>query len=607
MAIQLGSAYGKVELDASGVQRGVSTATTSLQKLAVIGEKVGEVLKSVGTKLTIGLTIPILAMGAASIKAASDLEETRNKVNVVFGEMSESVLQWGEDSATAFGMSKQQALEAAGTFGNLFTSMGLGKEKSADMSQGLVELAADLASFNNMDPNIVLEKLRSGLVGEVEPLRTLGVNLTMTAVKAKAMEMGLADASGQVSQSALVQARYALILEQTANAQGDFARTSGGLANQTRILRAEFQNALATLGQNLLPIALKVTQALNKMLEAFNNAPPFVQKGVLALLAFLALLGPLLSFIGTILSVASTLAGLGITASTVATALSTIGTAIVGTVIPAIVSFGVAIWGALLPLLPILALIAAAVVLVYLLWKNWDQLKVTVSQLGFIIKHELKKALDEAGKAASNFKDEWNKSLETWKGNFQQAQEINQKVQQISLEAMIKMLFDFVTRASIKLTELRNWALNTWNSITSGFMTAWSAISNFFESVKNSILAGIQAIKDAVNDLIASLQSVTLPADLTPGSPTPFEVGLRGVASAMSQLSQQSIPELNRSFAMAQAARSPAYAMANAGGGNVVSQTLNFADGLTERRAVRMMDNRLESAFAQMSRMLEDV
>ena len=74
MAIQLGSAYGKVELDASGVQRGVSTATSSLQKLAVIGEKVGEVLKSVGTKLTIGLTIPILAMGAASIKGASDLE-----------------------------------------------------------------------------------------------------------------------------------------------------------------------------------------------------------------------------------------------------------------------------------------------------------------------------------------------------------------------------------------------------------------------------------------------------------------------------------------------------------------------------------------------------
>ena len=606
MAIQLGSAYGKVELDASGVQRGVSTATSSLQKLAVIGEKVGEVLKSVGTKLTIGLTIPILAMGAASIKAASDLEETRNKVNVVFGEMSESVLQWGEDSATAFGMSKQQALEAAGTFGNLFTSMGLGKEKSADMSQGLVQLAADLASFNNMDPNIVLEKLRSGLVGEVEPLRTLGVNLTMTAVKAKAMEMGLADASGQVSQAALVQARYALILEQTANAQGDFARTSDGLANQTRILRAEFQNALATLGQNLLPIALKVTQALNKMLEAFNNAPPFVQKGVLALLAFLALLGPLLSFIGTILSVASTLAGLGITASTVTTALTTIGTAIVGTVIPAIVSLGTAIWAALLPLLPVLALIAAAVLLVYLVWKNWDTLKITVEQLIFIIRFGLKKALDEVKKAAGDFKDEWNKSLETWKGNFQQAQEINQKVQQIAIEAMLKMIMDFVARASLKLTELRNWALTTWNSITSGFFAAWQAISNFFESVKNSIIAGIQAIKDAVNDLIASLQSVTLPTDLTPGSPTPFENGLRGIANAMRQLSSESIPELNRSFALAQAARSPAYAMAGANG-NVISQTLNFADGLTERRAARLMDNRIESAFEQMGRMLENI
>src|SRR3990172_9582882 len=201
MAIQLGSAYGKVELDASGVQRGVNTSVTSLQRLAVMGEKVGQALKAAGTMMTIGLTLPILAMGAASVKAASDLEETRNKVSVVFGEMSEDVLAWGEDSAQAFGQSKQQALEAARTFGNLFTSMGLGKDKSAEMSKGLVELAADLASFNNMDPTVVLEKLRSGLVGEVEPLRTLGVNLTMEATKAKAREMGLADMNGEEPQA----------------------------------------------------------------------------------------------------------------------------------------------------------------------------------------------------------------------------------------------------------------------------------------------------------------------------------------------------------------------------------------------------------------------
>ena len=281
MAIQLGSAYGKVNIDSTGVKTGVGSAITSLENLGRVGTLVGDAMKKAGQAMTIGLTLPILAIGTASIKAASDLDETRNKVKVVFGDMSDDVLEWGKSAATAFGQSQQQALEAAGTFGNLFTSMGLGKSESADMSKGLVQLAADLASFNNIDPALVLEKLRSGLVGEVEPLRTLGINLTMAQVKAKAMEMGLANASGEVSQAALVQARYALTLEQSTNAQGDFARTSDGLANSTRIMKAQFQDALATLGVNLHPTVLKVVQGINKMLEAFKTAPPFVQKAVL--------------------------------------------------------------------------------------------------------------------------------------------------------------------------------------------------------------------------------------------------------------------------------------------------------------------------------------
>ena len=165
MSIQLGSAYGKIVIDSSGVTVGVGNATKSLGSLTAIAGQVGGAMQSVGRAMTIGLTLPILAIGGASIKAASDLEETRNKVKVVFGDMSDDVLEWSKNSASAFGQSKQQALEAAGTFGNLFTSMGLAQGESADMSRGLVELAADLASFNNIDPAIVLEKLRSGLVG----------------------------------------------------------------------------------------------------------------------------------------------------------------------------------------------------------------------------------------------------------------------------------------------------------------------------------------------------------------------------------------------------------------------------------------------------------
>jgi hypothetical protein len=317
----------------------------------------------------------------ASIKAASDLEETRNKVKVVFGDMSDDVLKWGDSAALAFGQSKQQALEAAGTFGNLFTSMGLGKDKSADMSKGLVQLAADLASFNNIDPALVLEKLRSGLVGEVEPLRTLGINLTMVAVKAKAVEMGLADASGEVSQAALLQARYALILEQSSNAQGDFARTSGGLANQSRIMTAQLKDAAAMLGQNLLPMALAVVQGLNKMLTSFNGMSPAMQKVIIGFGMMLAALGPIIFVIGKIVSLVSVISSLGTTAASLGISFASIGGA-ASAAGAAVMAAGASIAAVALPILLIIGTLA----LLYLAFKNnFMGITDTVKQAWFLL------------------------------------------------------------------------------------------------------------------------------------------------------------------------------------------------------------------------------
>ena len=383
MAIQLGSAYGKIVIDSSGVTIGVGNATKSLGSLSEVALKVGTAMQNAGKMMTLGLTLPIAALGVASIKAASDLEETKNKVKVVFGEMSDDVLKWSKNSATAFGQSQQQALEAAGTFGNLFTSMGLAQKESADMSEGLVQLAADLASFNNIDPALVLEKLRSGLVGEVEPLRTLGINLTMAATKAKAVEMGLAGANGEVTQAALLQARYALMLEQSKNAQGDFARTSDGLANQSRILNAQFKDSLAMLGQNLLPIALALVQALNKMLTAFNNMPAPVQKAMLVLAGLVAALGPILIVVGwfvqlfgVISGIVTTLGTLGITFGGVAAAASAAGTAFL--------AFAASL---ALVILPIIVIIATLALLYYAFKNNVFGITDTVKQLWFLIKY----------------------------------------------------------------------------------------------------------------------------------------------------------------------------------------------------------------------------
>lgn len=203
-----------------------------------------------------------------SIGAASDMNETLSKTSVVFGENSTAVVDWANNAAVALGQSKQGALDAASTFGNLFVSMGMGKDTSADMSMGLVQLASDLGSFNNMDPTEVLDKLRSGLLGQTEPLQSLGVNMNAAMVQQKAMELGLAATTDALTPAMLAQARYALILDQTKTAQGDFARTSDGLANQQRIADAQWKDLQATIGQALLPVMLVLIQTMNQLVQA---------------------------------------------------------------------------------------------------------------------------------------------------------------------------------------------------------------------------------------------------------------------------------------------------------------------------------------------------
>lgn len=214
------------------------------------------------------------AVGAVGglVTAASDLNEQLSRSEVVFGAAAGGVQDFARTTALALGVSRTQALEAAGSFGTLFAASGLSQEAAAGMSTELVRLAADLASFNNLDPADTLEKLRSGLVGESEPLRTVGVLLNETEVKAKAAALGLGGLGRELTEAEKVQARYALILEQTQRAQGDFARTATGLANASRVIRAAFADIGTELGQAVLPTVARLAQAFVQQLPRITQA-----------------------------------------------------------------------------------------------------------------------------------------------------------------------------------------------------------------------------------------------------------------------------------------------------------------------------------------------
>jgi hypothetical protein len=241
------------------------------------GTQIGTGIKT-GVKIAAAGTAAFTAVMIKAVLSASDLNETISKTKVVFGPAADSVLAFGKTAAQSLGLSEQAADEAAATYGNLFVSMGLAPKSAAKMSTALTQLAGDLASFNNVSPEEALQALQSGLVGETEPLRKFGVNLNEQTLKAEALKLGLVklkkgqkDYTQVLTPAQKAQAAYALIFEQTKTAQGDYARTSSGLANQLRTLRANFSNLAATLGTAVLPQIAKITSILNTELAKPEN------------------------------------------------------------------------------------------------------------------------------------------------------------------------------------------------------------------------------------------------------------------------------------------------------------------------------------------------
>jgi hypothetical protein len=300
------------QFDDKGIKSAVrefDRAKTSLGKFAAVGEG----FKAVGTSLTRNVTVP-LAIASAGIyklvQAGSTLQESISKTNAVFGANAREVQDWSRTTSAAFGVSQQQALEAAGTYGNLFRAFGLGSKQAQDMSQNLVELAADMASFNNVPIDDALIALRSGLSGETEPLKRFGVALNEVRLKEEALRLGLiTTTSGTLPIAIKTQAAYSLILKDTALQQGDVARTSEGFANQMKFLQAEVTNVKAQLGTALLPVILQFVDVLRedvvplvqRFADNMTNLNPKVIDVALKIGLFVAAIGPLLFIFGTLI------------------------------------------------------------------------------------------------------------------------------------------------------------------------------------------------------------------------------------------------------------------------------------------------------------------
>lgn len=263
-------------------------------------DKLGSRMSTLGQQATLGLTLPLVAAGAAGFKMASDLDESLSQVGQVFGDEAGNIVKASENMGDAF--SQSEFLSFAGNLGDITQGIGIARSESDEWATSILDLSQDLGSFKNQDPSRVIEAITAAITGEREQLKSLGIVINEAMVKQKAMEMGLADANGEISQAAKAQATMALITEKSANALGDFDRTSEGAANKTRILSGNFKDAAASLAQKLLPIGSQLLTWANKAFTWFNKLSPTTQEWILKIAGVAAAIGPVLFIGGKLIS-----------------------------------------------------------------------------------------------------------------------------------------------------------------------------------------------------------------------------------------------------------------------------------------------------------------
>ncbi len=257
----------------SFVNTGIQAADKQLKTFGTSAKTVAGAVG--GLSLAFGTVKSVIG---PAITAASNMEESLSKVNVVFGKGARDVEKFATSAARNLGQSKQAVLEAAGVFGTFGKAAGLAGTDLAVFSNDFTTLAADLASFNNTTPEEAVQAIGAALRGEAEPLRKYGVLLNDATLKQEALTLGIYDGKGALTSQQKILAAQSAIYKQTGDAQGDFFRTSENLANSQRTLAATFENVKAKMGAAFIDQAKTATANVNFLVQAFDKLPTPVKE-----------------------------------------------------------------------------------------------------------------------------------------------------------------------------------------------------------------------------------------------------------------------------------------------------------------------------------------
>jgi len=281
----------RIGADIKSFQQGMAKLENQLKQ-------VGSNLRNTGRQLSTAVTLPLLGIGAAAVKAASDAEEMQSKFNTVFKTVGGDVTRQLDAFARASGRSRYELRGMAGQLGDIFKPLGYTEKQAGNLSVQVAKLAVDLGSFNNMPMDEALARLRGTLIGSHENALAFGVVINEASLKQELMRMGADKLTGAQLNQAKVQARLNLLMAGTTDAQGDAIRTSDSFANQFQRLRNATYDLGVAIGELLLPYARQLVGRLQGMVDYVQNLNPETKKLGIILAGVAAAAGPLLFTLG---------------------------------------------------------------------------------------------------------------------------------------------------------------------------------------------------------------------------------------------------------------------------------------------------------------------
>lgn len=215
---------------------------------------------------------------AKTINKASEYTEALNMFSVSMGAYGKEAYDYAQQVSEVMGIDPATWMENQGVFNSIITGFGVAEDKAATMSKNLTQLAYDLSSFYNIGIEDAMQKVQSGISGELEPLRRLGYDLSVARLQQEAYNLGIEKNVSEMTQAEKAQLRYHAMLTQVTMVQGDMARTLEQPANQLRVLKAQVEQASRAFGNlfipilnAVLPVAVAVVQALREIINAVGE------------------------------------------------------------------------------------------------------------------------------------------------------------------------------------------------------------------------------------------------------------------------------------------------------------------------------------------------